>query len=267
MSERAFDPVSSRYTRDATVQRGASEILLSLAPPGASDDVLDVGCGTGALAARIRTMTRGRVAGADPSPGMLEAARREAAAGVEFVLAAAEDLRFSAEFDLVLSSSALQWFRDIPRALARMRAALRPEGRLAVQAPARREYCPELVAAIDEVARDARTAATFATFRPPWVFLETAGEYSEMLERACFSVSLARIDEVVAHETADGALRVFNSGAAAGYLGSDNYPAPLPAGYADAMREIVGTSLARRAGPDGMVDLRFRRVFLLARAA
>ncbi len=58
------------------------------------------------------------------------------------------------------------------------------------------------------VASDARTAATFATFRSSWFFLETAGEYEGVLESAGFSVSLARIDEVIAREMLDDAVRV-----------------------------------------------------------
>ncbi len=267
MSERLFDAVSSRYAKDSTVQRSASEILLALVPPGPAEDVLDVGCGTGGMLARVRSMTRGRVVGADPSQGMIDAARRDVPAGVELVVSAAEDMSFSGEFDLALSNSAVQWFSDVPRGLARIRAALRRGGRLGVQAPARREYCPELVAAVDEVARDPRTAATFATFRSPWTFHETADDYAALFGRAGFSVSFARIDEVVACESLDGAMRVFGSGAAAGYLGTRCYPVPLPSGYAEAMREIVRASLARRVGQDGKVDLRFRRVFLVATAA
>ncbi len=267
MPERPFDAVSSRYSNDSTVQRGASEILLALVPPGPEEDVLDVGCGTGSLLARARAMTRGRVVGADPSTGMIEAAQRDAPAGVEFVVVAAEDLPFADEFDIALSNSAMQWFGDVPGGLARIRAALRKGGRLGIQAPARREYCPELVAAMEEVARDPRTSGTFATFRAPWFFLETADEYAALLARAGFSVSLARIDEVVARETLEGAMRVFGSGAAAGYLGAQCYPAPLPARYADSVRDIVRASLARRVGDDGKLDLRFRRVFLVARAS
>lgn len=262
--EHAFDPVSARYAADSTVQRGAADVLLSLAPVGPDDDVLDVGCGTGALLARARAATRGRVVGADPSAGMVEAARRGAPSGVDVVRAAAEDLPFEGEFDLAFSNSALQWFRDVPRALARVRAALRSGGRVAIQAPATSEYCPEFVAAMNEVARDPRTRDTYATFRAPWLFRETADEYAALLRDAGFTVSLARIEELAHRETPDGALRVYRSGAEAGYLDPARHPSPLPAGYADVVREIVHASFARRAGADGRLDLRFRRVFLVA---
>lgn len=266
MSRTAFDGISSRYARDSTVQRGAAGVLLSLAPVGPADDVLDVGCGTGALLARARAATRGRVVGADPSAGMVEAARRGVPPGVDVLEAAAEDLPFEGEFDLALCNSALQWFRDVPRALARIRAALRAGGRVAIQAPATSDYCPEFVEAMGEVAGDPRTRDTFATFRPPWFFLETAEEYAALLRAAALASSVARIDEIPARYSPDEALRVYGSGAEAGYLGPACYPAPLPAGYAEAVREIVRASFARRAGADGTLELRFRRAFLVARA-
>jgi trans-aconitate methyltransferase len=261
-----FDAISSRYARDSSVQRAAADVLLGLAPPGPADDVLDVGCGTGALLARVRALTSGRVVGVDPSAGMIEAARRDAPADVALERLAAEDLPYRSEYDLVLSNSALQWFRDVPRALARFRRALRPGGRAAIQAPATRLYCPEFVEAMEEVARDRLTGAAWAAFRSPWFFLESADAYAAHLEAAGLRVSVARLDALVAHETPDEALRVFGSGAAQAYLSPDCYGAPLPEGWADAVRGIVRASFVRRAGPDGRLALRFRRVFLVARA-
>jgi trans-aconitate methyltransferase len=209
-------------------------------------------------------MTRGRVAGADPSAGMIAAAGRDVPAGVELACVAAEELPYEAEFDLVVSNSALQWFRDAPAAFARFRRALRPGGRVAIQAPATSRYSPEFVDAMEDVARDPRTREVFATCRPPWRWLETADAYAALLEAAGFEIGLARIDELSSRETPDGALRIFGSGAEAGYLGRASYPAPLPRGYADAVREIVRAAFERMAGPDGTVELRFRRVFLAA---
>jgi trans-aconitate methyltransferase len=197
---------------------------------------------------------------------MIEEARRCAPSGVEVIHSTAEELPFERAFDLALSNSALQWFRDVPGALARIHAALRPGGRVAIQAPATSRYCPEFVDAMAEVAADPGTGPVFATFRPPWSFRERAEEYAALLAAAGFAVEHARINEFASRETPDAALRIFGSGAEAGYLGPAHYPAPPPAGYADAVRATVHASLARRAGPDGRLQLRFRRVFLVARA-
>jgi trans-aconitate methyltransferase len=260
----SFDDIAARYARDSKAQRSAAEILLALAEVGPDEDVLDVGCGTGALLARLRATTRGRVAGVDPSAGMVAAAQAVVPAGVELARLAAEELPYDAEFDLVVSNSALQWFEDAPAAFARFRRALRPGGRTAIQAPATARYAPEFVDAMAEVARDPRTRDVFATWRSPWLWLERAEAYAALLDRAGFEVRLARIDELSSRETPDDALRIFGSGAEAGYLGAASYPAPLPAGYADAVREIVRATFARMTGADGRLELRFRRVFLAA---
>lgn len=260
----SFEPIAARYGRDSIAQRSAAEILLALAALSPDDDVLDVGCGTGALVARVRGMTRGRVVGVDPTAGMIAAARAEAPPGVELLQLAAEELPFAEEFDVVLSNSALQWFGEPGVAFARFRRALRPDGRTVIQAPATARYAPEFVEAMKEVAHDPRTRDVFATWRTPWFTLEAADAYAALLEAAGFDVTLARIDELSLRETVDGAMRIFGSGAEAGYLGPASYPRPLPDGYCDAVRAIVRASFERRAGPDGKLVLRFRRVYLAA---
>jgi ubiquinone/menaquinone biosynthesis C-methylase UbiE len=259
----SFEEIAGRYARDSTAQRGAADLLLELARVRPAEDVLDVGCGTGALLARLRDATRGRVAGADPSPRMLEEARRALPADVELVHAAAEALPFDGEFDLVVSNSALQWFRDAPGALARFRRALRPGGRAVIQAPATARYAPEFVDAMADVARDPATREAFAGWRSPWLWLETAEAYAALLAGAGFEVSHARLETLSTRETVDGAMAIFGSGAEAGYLGP-YYPAPPPPGYADRVRALVRAHLARRAGPDGRLAVSFRRVYLAA---
>ena len=261
----SFEEIADRYARDSTAQRRAGTRLLALAAPGADDDALDVGCGTGALLGPLRAATRGRVVGVDPSARMLEEAGRAAPPGVELACLAAEALPYDAEFDLVVSNSALQWFRDPAGALARFRRALRPGGRTAIQAPATTRYAPELVDAMAEVARDPATRDVFATWRSPWFWLETAGAYAALLAAAGFEVTLARLETLSSRETLEDALAIFGSGAAAGYLGP-YYPAPPPAGYAAQVRATVRGHLARRIGADGRLEVNFRRVFLAGTA-
>ncbi|NNL64899.1 MAG: class I SAM-dependent methyltransferase [Myxococcales bacterium] len=95
--------------------------------------VLDVGCGTGLLAARIRDELPGaRVTGCDFSQGMLAQAAAGGRVGA-LVQASALDLPFRGErFDAVVSTEAFHWFPDQRRALAEFHRVLAPGGRLLV---------------------------------------------------------------------------------------------------------------------------------------
>jgi trans-aconitate methyltransferase len=260
-----FDGIASRYERDSLAQRAAADHLLNLAGIQPHEDVLDVGCGTGHLVRRVRATTRGRVEGVDPSAPMIDVARR-LAPDVRFTVSSAEEMPFEAEFDVLLSNSALQWFRDPARGLARMRAALRPGGRLALQAPARLDYCPNFVAAMDDVARDPETAATFARFRSPWFFLEAAGDYGALLARAGLTVRDVRIEALRSRVPPADVMTVFESAAVAAYLGQSCYDVPLSGEYVARARVIVRRAFERQVGSDGRVELVIHRVFALADA-
>jgi len=93
--------------------------------------VLDVGCGTGQLAARMgRELTGTHVVGCDFSAGMLSQARARDAR-IPWVQGDAGRLPFrDGAFDTVVSTEAFHWFPDPVGALTEMRRVLRPDGRL-----------------------------------------------------------------------------------------------------------------------------------------
>ena len=117
--------------RDRTIE------MAGIAP---SEDVLEVGCGTGevAMRAKVRAGATGAVAGIDPAPEMIAMAREKAAqAGldIDYRVAAAEALPFvGGTFDVVVSSLMLHHLpEDLkPRALAEIRRVLKPGGRLVI---------------------------------------------------------------------------------------------------------------------------------------
>jgi SAM-dependent methyltransferase len=96
--------------------------------------VLDVACGTGVLAREVtlRIGSSGRVAGIDPSPGMVAVAKQFAPA-VEWREGVAESLPFPDQsFDAIVSQFGLIFFTDRRQALREMLRVLAPGGRLAV---------------------------------------------------------------------------------------------------------------------------------------
>jgi ubiquinone/menaquinone biosynthesis C-methylase UbiE len=118
--------------------RRHSAKLVELAGIGPGDAVLDVAGGYGepSLAAARAVGPSGRVVCTDLSGEMLAFGQgRAAAAGlanVEFVEADAERLDFAeGSFDAVLSRAGLMFLPDVPGTLRRLRAFLKPGGRLA----------------------------------------------------------------------------------------------------------------------------------------
>lgn len=96
--------------------------------------LLDVGCATGDFLASIRHFGDWRVWGVEPG---LAAARLAHARGLDVVVARFEDLRLApASLDAVTLWDVLEHLGEPVDALARIRAALRPEGLLFLNVPA-----------------------------------------------------------------------------------------------------------------------------------
>jgi SAM-dependent methyltransferase len=98
------------------------------------DRVLDVACGTGALARTVaaRVSPGGSVVGLDINPGMLSVAAR-VAPGVAWRQGAAESIPYGdASFNAVVSQFGLMFFSDRQAGLREMVRVLAPRGHLAV---------------------------------------------------------------------------------------------------------------------------------------
>ncbi len=109
------------------------QLLVELAGPVAGKQVLDVGCGDGALATEFVRLG-GAVTGLDRAPEMIAAARRRAAIAstpMQLVTGEVERLPFDDEtFDLVTAVTVLCFVGDAAGAVAEMARVLRPGGRL-----------------------------------------------------------------------------------------------------------------------------------------
>jgi ubiquinone/menaquinone biosynthesis C-methylase UbiE len=126
---RVYDaPLVQRLT-----YRPVQEAVLRRLRSGSPGRVLDVGCGTGRLAARIRRELHPAAAvGCDFSQGMLHQAA-QADSVLPWVRADALRLPFrDGSFDAVVSTEAFHWFPDQDAALAEFFRLLAPKGRLLV---------------------------------------------------------------------------------------------------------------------------------------
>ena len=101
------------------------------------ENVLDIGCGTGAttLAAAIKTGPKGHVTGLDIAEQLLNRAHKRSddagLANTSFILADAQIYPFVAEsFDAIISRFGLMFFENPVAAFANMAKGLKPNGRL-----------------------------------------------------------------------------------------------------------------------------------------
>lgn len=136
----AFDERAPRYEtgwrgrmHHDIATRSADLALRDPAP--APERILDVGCGTGFLLGLLaaRCPTAIELAGIDAAPAMVAAAAAATARvpGVQVRLGVAEALPYpERHFDLVVSTTSFDHWRDQGTGLAECRRVLRPSGRL-----------------------------------------------------------------------------------------------------------------------------------------
>jgi SAM-dependent methyltransferase len=120
---------ASDYAANAAFVPELGAAALALLNPQPGELILDLGCGDGALTARI-VEAGARVIGVDSSEEMVEAAR---ARGLEAYVGDAEALELErfGRFDAVFSNAALHWMTAAEPVAAGVFAAIRDGGRFA----------------------------------------------------------------------------------------------------------------------------------------
>jgi len=145
LSADAWDP--TQYERFSGERSAPFFDLLALVKPCPGGRIVDLGCGTGELTRTLHERTGASATlGIDSSNAMLARSEAYAGNGLRFEL---EDIaRWSPPepVDLVFSNAALHWVDDHHQLFARLTAALRSRGQLAVQMPANHDHASHLVA-------------------------------------------------------------------------------------------------------------------------
>ncbi len=125
---------AATYQRISVPHEEWAGAVLGRLPLNGDEAVLDAGCGTGRVTRMlVERLPRGRVIAVDGSVAMVAAAREILRPGDEAFVANLTELELREPVDAVVSSAVFHWIHDHDLLFRRLRAALRPGGRLAAQ--------------------------------------------------------------------------------------------------------------------------------------
>lgn len=123
MSTQHWNP--RQYAEKARFVSELGMPVVELLAPAPGERVLDLGCGDGALTAKLVALGCD-VVGVDSSPEMVAAAK---ALGLDARVMQGQELRFEEEFDAVFSNAALHWMNEPAKVISGVWRALKPGGR------------------------------------------------------------------------------------------------------------------------------------------
>lgn len=171
---------AARYQARHAYVFAYGEDLIELLDPRRGEKILDLGCGSGQLTAKIAE--RGaEVTGLDRSAEMIAEASRNFPL-LKFEIGDAANFEAGDRFDAVFSNAALHWVKDADGAAASVARALRPGGRFVLEMGGKGNT-QSVLDAIHEVAGPVET---------PWYF-PSVGEYASLLERHGFELTFATL--------------------------------------------------------------------------
>jgi trans-aconitate 2-methyltransferase len=181
---RDWDAATYHRVSDFQCELG-SEVLTRLALDG-HETVLDAGCGSGRVTRLLAgRLPEGRVLAVDASADMVEKARTGLPANCEVQQADLLELELDGPVDAILSTAVFHWIPDHNRLFARLRAVLRPGGRLVAQCGGEGNV-QSVFRAIAAVRERPPFAKFLAGWEGPWTF-PSAQDAQARLEGAGFA--------------------------------------------------------------------------------
>jgi SAM-dependent methyltransferase len=160
--------------------------VLELLDAQSGERILDLGCGTGHLAAKIAE-TGAQVVGVDRSPEMIRQAK-EKYPSLRFEVMDAREISLDETFDAVFSNATLHWIKEPERVIAGIKNALRPGGRFVAEFGGRGNT-GELLKAIEHGWAKLQLAGPPPH---PWYY-PSIPEYTGLIEKHGFEVTHATL--------------------------------------------------------------------------
>ncbi|GLX68366.1 class I SAM-dependent methyltransferase [Paenibacillus glycanilyticus] len=158
--------------------------ILEWLNPQPNEFILDLGCGTGDLAAEIAG-SGAKVIGMDQSASMIATAKTKFS-GIDFLVGDGEQFEVDHPFDAIFSNAALHWMKDADGVIKSVRNGLKTGGRFVAEFGGKGNV-DRLVQAFYEVMPH---YGIDPAERNPW-FFPSIGEYSSKLEQYGFEVRIA----------------------------------------------------------------------------
>ena len=182
-----------KYSRNSAVQYGIAMAVLAEHTFRGDEAILDVGCGDGKITQQLALrVPKGRVVGIDSSEGMIRFAQETHAtpANLSFALADVTSLRYTNEFDVVVSTFCLQWVPEKLAAYRSVRKSLRPGGKMILVMPLRN---PEIASLRKQMTREARWNHYFVDYVDPSDCADDV-QYESYAKRSGFTINSYLID-------------------------------------------------------------------------
>src|SRR5215831_15367116 len=129
---RAWD--ANSYDRVSTVSDPLVEEVLARLLLRGDETVLDAGCGTGRITARLlQRLPRGRVIGVDLDPEMVKSARQRLPPDAMVIESGLLDLSLPEPVDAIFSTATFHWILNHDELFTRLASLLRSGGTLVAQ--------------------------------------------------------------------------------------------------------------------------------------
>ncbi len=129
-----FSRAAAVYHSRAEVQRAVADRLLEgLSRPFAAKCILELGCGTGFLTTLVRqAFPHAQIDALDLSAAMIQQARQRVGPNqrIHWHVCDGREYQASVPYDLIASSSSLQWMQPLPELFCRLSRMLNSGGRL-----------------------------------------------------------------------------------------------------------------------------------------
>ncbi len=182
MNENKIKWNSSLYDNKHQFISDFGEDLVTLLAPKKGEQILDLGCGTGQLAAAIAA-SGAVVEGSDHSEDMIDTAKKNYP-HIPFLVEDAEVMNYHLKYDAVFSNAVFHWIANPQKAVNNVYNALKPGGRFVAEFGGKGNVGQMLNALDNALITRGHTENSNIRF---WYF-PSIGEFTTLLEKSGFRV-------------------------------------------------------------------------------